>query len=74
MTQNEQVLQYLQEKGEITTFTAFTDLGITRLSARVYDLWKDGHNIKGERINYKAKDGKAKHYDKYTLGDRDGNV
>lgn len=68
-TQNEIILQYLQEHGRITTFDAFRH-GITRLSARIYDLRKEGKVITNERVNYKTKDGTHKHYDVYKLGDQ----
>lgn len=67
MTQNEMVLKFLQENGQITTYDAFK-MGITRLSARIYELRQDGYDIKTERRDYKARDGKRKHYDLYKLG------
>ena len=69
MSQNEVVKLYLQEHGRITTYDAFRH-GITRLSARIWDLrHKNGMAIGSHRVNYKAKNGKYKHYDVYTLGD-----
>lgn len=41
-TQKDRVLQYMKDFGKITTYQAFTDLGITRLSARIYDIIQDG--------------------------------
>ena len=38
MTQEDKVLQYMQDFGSITTWDAFTDLGITRLSAKIFNL------------------------------------
>lgn len=68
MTQNEMVLEYIKTHGRITTYDAFRK-GITRLSARIYDLKKKkGIKISKARVNYKAKDGKIKHYDVYMLG------
>ena len=68
MTQTEMVLLYMQEHGRITTYDAFRH-GITRLSARIWDLkHKRGIPITKERVNYKARDGKRKHYDKYMIG------
>jgi len=43
-TQCEMVLQYLKDFGYITTFEAFTDLGITRLASRINALKKIENN------------------------------
>lgn len=67
MSQNKLVLQYLQDHGRITTYDAFRH-GITRLSARIYDLKKDGVVINKHRVNYKTRTGDHKHYDVYELG------
>ena len=70
MTQNEQVLDYIKSNGSITSMEAFKKLGITRLSARIYDLRKAGENIVQERKYYRTND-KAKHYDIFRLGDKE---
>lgn len=71
MSQNELVLQYIRDHGRITTYDAFRH-GITRLSARIWDLrHKKGVCISKARVNYKARDGKHKHYDVYMLGGGD---
>lgn len=44
-SQNQSVLAYLEEHGSITVMEAFTELHITRLSARIYDLRARGHVI-----------------------------
>ena len=50
MTQNERVKRHLETFGSITSLEAFTDYGITRLSARMWDLkHKDGLSIGGSR-------------------------
>jgi len=68
MSQNEIVLQFLRDHGKITTFDAF-QLGITRLSARIWELRnKRGITISKARVNYKTKAGVHKHYDVYMLG------
>ena len=69
MTQNEMILKFLQENGQITTYDAFK-MGITRLSARIYELKERGHNIFSERRKYKAMDGKVKQYELYKLGEK----
>lgn len=50
MTQQERVLEYLQSGKKITTLNAFKELGITRLAARIYELKRDGHEVKKNTI------------------------
>lgn len=70
MTQNEIIMNYLKHHGRITTYDAFRH-NITRLSARIWELrHKQGIKISKARVNYKARDGKHKHYDVYMLGER----
>ena len=49
MTQNERVLRHMQDFGGISSMEAFQDYGVTRLSARISDLRKDGHKISAKR-------------------------
>lgn len=63
-TQEEMILDYLKEHGSITSMQAFQRLGITRLSARVYDLRDHGHNVVTETV---TKNGKR--YAAYKLYD-----
>lgn len=46
MTQCQRVLDYIDKHGSITTMEAFKELGITRLSGRVFDLNKRGEDIR----------------------------
>lgn len=66
MTQNEQIIEYMREYGGITSMGAFK-IGVTRLAARIHDIKRMGHRIKTEEIRYTAKDGKKKHYTRYSL-------
>lgn len=73
MTQRQKVLNYMMRNGAITTASAFTRLGITRLAARIYDLQTmDGIKIQKSRVSYKAADGTRKHYDVYRLAEDQG--
>lgn len=45
MTQCERVLEWLQERGDLDPMTAWQELGVYRLGARIFDLRKAGHNI-----------------------------
>lgn len=46
MKQTERVLQYIKDHQMITPKQAMEELGIYRLGARIYDLKKQGHDIK----------------------------
>lgn len=65
-TQNDLVLEFMEQNGGITAMTAYEKLKITRLSARIYDLRKAGVEIETERVSY-VRDGMAKHYDIFRL-------
>ena len=47
MTQNEQVLAYIERNGSITALDAVR-FGCLRLAARIHDLIKSGHKIKSD--------------------------
>lgn len=66
MTQREEVLSYMMENGGITSMEAFRKLGITRLSARIYELRELGYPIENQRIT-KKRNGVTVSYDRYVL-------
>lgn len=66
-TQNTKVLNYIREHGSITSMEAFTELGITRLSGRIYDLKQDGHIIKSAMEEHVNKAGEKTRYARYSL-------
>lgn len=45
MGQNERVLRHLKSYAGITTLTAYEKYGVTRLSARIWDLRNNGYDI-----------------------------
>jgi hypothetical protein len=49
MTQKERALWYMRTHGELTEKKADKDLGIGRLSARIYDLRQEGYSINTEK-------------------------
>lgn len=67
MTQNEMLLDYLSKNGSITTYESFTELFITRLSARIYELKKKGYNFEEEWVIKKNRYGKTCSFKKYIL-------
>lgn len=62
MTQAQRILKYIDEKGSITPFEAFAELGITKLATRISELRRDGEKIEkryvtgtnrfGEKVQY----------------------
>lgn len=70
MTQNEMIYDYLKKNGSITTYQAFAELFITRLSARIFDIKKlYGVKLKEEWIIKKNIYGKTCSFKKYILED-----
>ena len=61
-SQNKQVLKWLKNGNTLTASQASNYFGIYRLSARIWDLRKQGHPIKSE-LQF---DGSA-HWSKYLL-------
>ncbi|WP_288910986.1 helix-turn-helix domain-containing protein [uncultured Thomasclavelia sp.] len=67
-TQAERVLDYIKKYGSITTLDAFRDLGVTRLSARIYELKHyNGLDINKKYVTSKNRHGEICTYAKYTL-------
>lgn len=52
-TQNDMLLAYMKKGKSITSLGAYDMFGITRLSARVFDLRSSGINIKDKFIHVK---------------------
>lgn len=67
MTQEQRVLNYIREYGSITSMQAFTDLKITRLSARIFNLRARGFNIENVSHTYKNGQGTTTTYTEYVL-------
>ena len=70
MTQCETILKHMQEHGSISTIEAFMDYHITRLSARIWDLRHDGHDIVSEMVTTK-RNGAHMSYAVYSLKEKE---
>jgi len=66
MTQKAEVLDVMSKKGGITTMDAYRR-GITRISARIYELRKAGYNIITEPVTGKNRHGKTFRCVRYKL-------
>ena len=45
MTQQERIIQYMNDFGSITAIEAVAELGITQLSARICELQNKGYEV-----------------------------
>ena len=57
----------MQDFGSITSFEAFKDLGVTRLSAVIFDMKRDGIEIYGKMETSKNHYGDAVSFKRYSL-------
>lgn len=65
-TQYDVVLEHLKEQ-PLSSMVAFQDYGITRLSAIIFNLRKDGYLIKSEHKQIRNRYGHNTNYVEYTL-------
>lgn len=68
VSQKKMVLDYITEFGSITSLDAFRDLGITRLSAIVFRLKDEGHDINKAIEIGKNRFGNRTRYARYSFG------
>ena len=71
MTQNEMILQHLEQNGSITPQEAMSKYRCMRLGARVYDLKRMGHRITSERVSYINGYGERKYFARYRMVNHD---
>lgn len=69
VTQKDIVLKHLKDYGSISSWEGFTDYGITRLSAIIYNLRSEGFNVVSEIVHTKNRYGNPTRYSKYSLLD-----
>lgn len=67
VTKEDRILYHLKTRGSITSIEAVALFGVTRLSARIYDLRQKGHRIKSEKVNGVDRYGTKIWYTRYTL-------
>lgn len=66
-TQRDRVLKYIRDFGFITSWDAYSELGISQLGARVFELKERGYEFTKTRIYTKNRYGEKTHYDEYRL-------
>lgn len=62
------VFNYIVDFGSITTLEAYTELGETRLSARIWELRHKGINIVTDWVQVKNRYGEARRVKRYSIG------
>ena len=73
VSQKSMVLDYIEEFGSITPIDAFRDLGITRLSAIVFNLKEEGHDIDKVIETGKNRFSNRTRYARYSFGKGEDN-
>lgn len=67
--QKDRIINYIREFGSISSWEAYSDLGITQLGARIDQLKKEGYEFKTEWENSKNRYGEPVSYKRYYLVD-----
>ena len=68
-TQNERILDYIDEFGSITQIEALRELGVMRLASRISDLKRKGYNVISTKETVKNRYGEVTHIKRYSLGE-----
>lgn len=66
-TQKERILDYIKEFGSISSWEAYSELGITQLGARLDQLKRDGYMFSTEFEKSKNRYGEDTQYKRYRL-------
>ena len=68
MTQWQRIIKWCNEFGEITSYQAFSEFGITQLATRIRELEQEkGYTFERERIKSKNRYGETVYFTKYKL-------
>lgn len=69
LTQNDRILDYMDEHGSITQLEAIQELGVMRLASRISDLRRMGFPIESTTQQVKNRYGETCRVKRYSLGD-----
>ena len=67
ISQKERIIKYIRDYGSISSWEAYSDLGITQLGARIDQLKKEGYNFRTEWETGKNRYGDAVHFTRYSF-------
>lgn len=68
-TQKDRIINYIRQFGSISSWEAYSDLGITQLGARIDQLKKEGYEFKSEWVSNTNRFGEKTEYKRYYLVD-----
>lgn len=67
-TQRDEVLAYMRDYGSISTFEAYTELGVMQLGARIKELENNGWQIgRLRKARVSGRTGKTVHFVEYFI-------
>lgn len=69
ITQKDRIINYIRQFGSISSWEAYSDLGITQLGARIDQLKKEGYEFKTEWESKKNRYGEDVSFKRYYLAD-----
>ena len=69
ITQKDRIINYIREFGSISSWEAYSDLGITQLGARIDQLKKEGFKFRTEWESNTNRFGEKTEYKRYYLVD-----
>lgn len=69
ISQKDRIINYIREFGSISSWEAYSDLGITQLGARIDQLKKEGYEFKTEWESNTNRFGEKTDYKRYYLAD-----
>ena len=69
ISQKQRIINYIREFGSISSWEAYSDLGITQLGARIDQLKKEGYEFKTEWESSTNRFGEKTEYKRYFLVD-----
>ena len=67
MTQAERIEKYMRDNGSITTFEAFANLRITKLTTRISEMRRSGKTIISETVKSVDELGDPVRYNRYWM-------
>lgn len=67
--QKQRIINYIREFGSISSWEAYSDLGITQLGARIDQLKKEGYEFRTEWESSTNRFGERTDYKRYYLVD-----
>ena len=69
ITQRERIIKYIREFGSISSWEAYSDLGITQFATRVSELKEQGYEFKTEWESKENRYGEPVTFKRYYLAD-----